>query len=219
MKNSALASTIAVFVFAFAAFAQKPAPSPVAKDVPFLMAVEDTFYISGRGVVAVGKIERGKVKTGDTVEIVGGKETKTATIAGVELASKMVTEAEAGASVGLLLRGLGNTDVARGNVIAKPGSVKMATKLKARIDLLPTAEGGRKLPAASGFRPQVIIGKASNSGVITLPAGRAEIKPGDKGVEVEIVLDRASPVDDGVMITLRESGKTIGSGVVLSSSP
>lgn len=210
MKKALLALFLPALIGANA-YAQKPTPTPV--DAPFLMAIEDVFYINGRGTVATGKVERGSVKTGDTVEIVGLKPTVTTTVT-VTAFKQMLTEAKAGDNVGLLLKGIEKTDVERGQVIIKPGSVKTYTKLKAKIDMLPAGEGGRRTPFATGYRPQIYIRTGSYSGVVTLPAGTAEVTPGEKGVLVDITLDKEAPLEKDQMITLREGGRKVGSAVI-----
>ncbi len=208
---------VAAVILSASAFGQKPTPTPVSQ--PFLMAVEDVFYINGRGLIATGKIERGLLKVGDAVEIVGGKATKPATVSAIEMFRKMVDEAKAGDNVGVLLRGVEKTDVERGQILAKPGSIASHTKFKAKIDLTPAAEGGRKMPIASGFRPQVIIRTASFTGTLILAAGKAQAAAGDTAVEVEIELTQPAALEKGQVVTLREFGKTIASGVVTAVTP
>ena len=198
---------LAIFaISSIAAFAQE--------GQPFLLAVEDVFSISGRGTVASGKIERGTVKVGDAVEIVGPNGATATTVTGIEMFRKMLTEAKAGDNVGLLLRGVEKTAVERGNVIAKPGSIKTFTRFKAKIDVMSVAEGGRAKPLPNGFRPLVEIRTGSFSGVLAVPAGKTEMAPGDKGVEVEIELTQAAPLEKGTVIALREYGKTVAKGIV-----
>lgn len=186
---------------------------------PFLLAVEDVFSISGRGTIATGKIERGSLKVGDAVEVVGSKGITASTITAIEMFRKMVTEAKAGDEVGLLLRGVDKAAVERGNVIAKPGSIKTFTKFKAKIDVLTTAEGGRAKPLPNGFRPLVEIRTGSFSGVLVLQAGKAELAQGEKGVEVEIELTQAAPLEKGTVIALREYGRTVAKGTVTAVIP
>jgi elongation factor Tu len=126
----------------------------------------------------------------------------------------MLTEAEAGTTVGILIKGVAKTDVERGQILTKPGSLKTYTKLKASIDMLPAAEGGRRTSFATGYRPQIYIWTGSYSGVVTLPAGKAEVSPGEKNVIVDIVLDKEAPLEKGTVITLREGGRTVGNGTV-----
>jgi len=208
---------LAAIIFSASAFGQKPTPTPVSQ--PFLMAVEDVFYINGRGVIATGKVERGTLKVGDTVEIVGSKATKPATVSGIEMSRKTVDEAKASDNVGVMLRGVEKADVERGQVLAKPGSIASQTKFKAKIDLTPAAEGGRKMPIASGFRPQVIIRTGSFAGTLILAAGRSQAAAGDTAVEAEIELTQPAALEKGQVITLREFGKTIASGVVTAVIP
>lgn len=186
---------------------------------PFLLAVEDVFSISGRGTIAIGKVERGTVKVGDAVEIVGAKGVSPTTVTAIEMFRRMVTEAKVGDNVGLLLRGVDKAGVERGNVIAKPGSIKTFTRFKAKIDVLTTAEGGRAKPLPTGFRPLVEIRTGSFSGVLTPPAGIAEIAQGEKGVEVEIELIQAAPLEKGTIFALREYGRTLAKGTVTAVIP
>jgi elongation factor Tu len=211
MKTVVLALFLTALIAANAV-AQKPTPTPVER--PFLIAIEDVFYINGRGTVATGRIERGRVKVGDTVEIVGARPARTTTVIAIEMFRKMLTEAEAGANVGLILKGIEKSDIERGQVIIKPGSVKTYTKLKATIDMLPAAEGGRKTSFATGYRPQIYIRFGSFSGVVSLPAGKTEVSPGEKGVAVDITLDKEAPLEKGQVITLREGGRAVGSAVI-----
>lgn len=181
---------------------------------PFLLAVEDVFSITGRGTIAVGKIERGSVKVGDAVEIVGSQGVTASTVTAIEMFRKMVNESKAGDNVGLLLRGVDQAAVERGSVIAKPKSFKAYPRFKATIDILSTAEGGRAKPLPTGFRPLVEIRTGSFSGVLTLPAGKTEAAPGEKGVEVEIEMTKAAPLEKGTVIALREYGRAIAKGTV-----
>ncbi|MEQ1644364.1 MAG: EF-Tu/IF-2/RF-3 family GTPase [Pyrinomonadaceae bacterium] len=198
---------LAVFT---AASAQLPTPAPE----PFLLAVEDAFYISGRGVVATGKVERGTLKTGDTVEIVGSKPIKTATIAGIEMSRKVVSEAKAGDQVGVILRGTERGDVERGQILAKPGSVKAYTKIKATIDLLESHERGRSTPIFDKYRGLFYFRTVGFSGVVSFPIGVGSIAPGKKGTSVEIIFEKPVPVEVGQDFSIRESGRTVGSGKV-----
>lgn len=186
---------------------------------PFLLAVEDVFSISGRGTIAVGKVERGSVKVGDAVEIVGAKGVAATIVTAIEMFRKMLPEAKAGDEVGMILRGIEKTAIERGDVIAKPGSIKAFTRFKAKVDVLSTAEGGRAKPLPTGFRPLAAIRTGSFSGVLTLPAGRAEAAPGEKGVEVEIELTQAAPLEKGTVISLREYGRTVAKGTVTEVIP
>ena len=212
MKFSPL--LIALLVLPLAIFAQKPTPTPALK-----MPVEDVFSISGRGTVATGKIERGSLKVGDTVEIVGIKETRSTSVVAIEMFRKLVDEAKAGDTVGVMLRGVQMADVERGQVLAKPGSIKAYTTFRAKIDMVPASEGGRKTPFTSGSRPQVTIGTGSFSGTMTLAAGRSKAAAGDKAIEIEVVLTQPAALEPGASITLRDYGKTVAAGVVIAVIP
>ena len=205
-------SIFALFVFSISVFAQKPTPTPAPQ--PFLMAVEDVFYISGRGVVATGRIERGVIKTGDPLEILGLKAAKTTTVAGIEMFRKILSEAKAGDNVGILLRGVEKNDVERGQVLAKPGSIKTYTKVKATIDLLESHERGRSTPISDKYRGLFYFRGGGFSGVVTLSAGVTSVAPGKKGTAVEIVFDKAVPMENGQIFGIQESGRTVGSGKV-----
>jgi elongation factor Tu len=200
----------AFLILTFSAHAQKPTLTPP----PFLMAVEDTFSISGRGVIATGKIERGIIKTSDTVEIVGLKAAKTTTVAGIEMSGKMVSEAKAGDIIGILLRGVEKSDVERGQVLARPGTVKTYTKIKATIDLLESHERGRSTPMNDKYRGLFNIRTSGFSGVITLPAGIRSVAPGKKGTAVEIAFEKPVPIENGQAFGIREASRTIGNGMV-----
>ena len=200
----------AFLVLTVSAHAQTPTPTPQ----PFLMAVEDTFYISGRGVVATGKIERGVIKTGDTVEIVGLRAAKTTTVAGIEMSRKMLSEAKAGDVVGILLRGVEQNDVERGQLLIRPGTVKTFTKIKATIDLLESHERGRSTPITDKYRGLYYFRSSGFSGVVTLPAGVTSVAPGKKGTAVEIVFEKLVPIEIGLTFDIREANRTIGSGKV-----
>jgi elongation factor Tu len=211
----ALFFTAVTLLFITNAYGQKPMPTTTGEN-SFLMAIEDVFYISGRGTVATGTIERGRLKVGDTVEIVGIKPTLTTTVVMIDEAGKMLTETGTGATVGILLKDVEKTDVHRGQVLAKPGSVKAFTKFRARIDMLRPAEGGRSAPFTTGYRPQIYIRTGSFSGVMTLSEGKQAVSPGEKGVEVDIVISRSAALENGQTITFREAGRTIGTGLITS---
>lgn len=189
-------------------------PEPVREtDKPFLMPVEGVFSISGRGTVATGRIERGRVKIGDEVEVLGfGSNIKT-TITGVEMFRKEMTDAQAGDNVGLLLRGIKKEDIERGMVVAAPGSVKPHKKFKAQIYVLSKDEGGRHSPFFNGYRPQFYFRTTDVTGVVTLEAGREMVMPGD---DVTLTIDLISPVamEKDLRFSVREGGRTVGSGVV-----
>lgn len=212
MKFSPL--LIALLVLPLSAFAQKPTPTPA-----FKMPVEDVFSISGRGTVATGKIERGSLRVGDMVEIVGIKETRSTTVVAIEMFRKLVNEANAGDTVGVMLRGIEPTDVVRGQVLAKPGSIKAYTTFRAKIDMVPAAEGGRKAPLTSGSRLQVMIGAGSFSGTLILAGGRTKAAAGEKAIEIQVELTQPAALETGASITLRENGKTVAAGVVIAVIP
>jgi elongation factor Tu len=180
-------------------------------DQPFMMSVEDVFSITGRGTVATGRIERGKIKVGEEVEIVGLGETKKTTVTGVEMFRKLLDEGQAGDNVGLLLRGIEKNEVQRGQVIAKPGSITPHTKAKAEIYVLTKDEGGRHTPFFSNYRPQFFFGTADVTGVCKLPEGVEMVMPGDN-LSIEIELQKPIAMEKGQRFAIREGGRTIGAG-------
>ncbi|MDR2372037.1 MAG: elongation factor Tu [Puniceicoccales bacterium] len=190
----------------------KDVPEPKRDiDKPFLMAVEDVFSITGRGTVATGRIERGVVKVGEEVEIVGLGDTKKTTCTGVEMFRKLLDEGRAGDNVGLLLRGLEKKEVERGQVIAKPKSITPHSKAKAEIYVLTKDEGGRHTPFFNGYRPQFFFGTADVTGVVTLSEGTEMVMPGDNlGVALE--LQKKIAMEKGQRFAIREGGRTIGAG-------
>jgi elongation factor Tu len=189
-------------------------PEPVRElEKPFLMSVEDVFSITGRGTVATGRVERGKVKVGDKVQIVGIRETRDTVATGVEMFRKLLDQAQAGDNIGLLLRGIEKEDVERGMVIAAPGSVTPHTKFKAEVYILTKDEGGRHKPFFTGYRPQFYFRTTDVTGSIKLPEGREMVMPGDNvTVEVELIMPIA--MEKGLTFAVREGGKTVGQGVV-----
>jgi elongation factor Tu len=190
-------------------------PTPErAVDKPLLMAVEDVFSISGRGTVATGRMERGKVKVGDKVELVGLRETRDTVVTGVEMFRKSMDEAIAGDNVGLLLRGIEKEDVERGMCVVTPKSVTPHTKFKAQVYVLTKEEGGRHTPFFNGYRPQFYFRTTDVTGVAHLPSGREMVMPGDNvdGMEVEMISTIA--MEDGLRFAIREGGRTVGAGVV-----
>ena len=189
-------------------------PQPV-RDVerPFIMPVEDVFSISGRGTVATGRIERGKVHVGDEVEIVGIKATVKTVVTGVEMFRKLLDEGMAGDNVGCLLRGTKREDIERGQVLAKPGSITPHTKFKAESYVLTKEEGGRHTPFFQGYRPQFYFRTTDVTGVVTLPEGTEMVMPGDN-VSMEIALITPIAMDEGLRFAIREGGRTVGAGVV-----
>ena len=188
-------------------------PEPTREeDKPFLMAVEDVFSIEGRGTVATGRIERGVIKVGEEVEIVGLKDTQKTTCTGVEMFRKLLSEGKAGDNVGCLLRGVKREDIERGQVLAKPGSITPHTKFEAEIYCLSKDEGGRHTPFFSGYRPQFYFRTTDVTGTANL-VGAEMCMPGDN-VRISVELHKPIAMDDGVRFAIREGGRTVGSGVV-----
>ena len=183
-------------------------------DKPFMMPVEDVFTITGRGTVATGRVERGQIKVGDEVEIIGlaAESTKT-TVTGVEMFRKLLEYAEAGDNIGALLRGITRDEVSRGQVLAQPGSITPHTKFKAEVYVLSKEEGGRHTPFFSNYRPQFYFRTTDVTGVITLPDGVEMVMPGDN-VELDIELISPIAIEEGTRFSIREGGRTVGSGVV-----
>ena len=186
-----------------------------AIDKPFLMPVEDVFSISGRGTVATGRVERGIVKVGEEVEIVGIKTTTKTTVTGVEMFRKLLDEGRAGDNIGALLRGVKREDIERGQVLAKPGSITPHTKFKAEAYILTKEEGGRHTPFFNGYRPQFYFRTTDVTGVVDLPAGTEMVMPGDN-VAVSVNLITPIAMDEGLRFAIREGGRTVGAGVVSS---
>ena len=183
-------------------------------DQPFLMPIEDVMTISGRGTVVTGRVERGTVKLQDEVEIVGlSKEPKKTTITGVEMFRKILDQAEAGDNIGALLRGIQRTEVERGQVLAKPGTIHPHTKFKAQVYVLTKEEGGRHTPFFNGYRPQFYFRTTDVTGVIDLPAGTEMVMPGDN-VDMTIELITPIAMEKGLRFAIREGGRTVGSGIV-----
>ena len=182
-------------------------------DKPFLMPVEDVFSITGRGTVATGRVEQGIIKTGETVEIVGIKDTTTTVVTGVEMFKKILDEGQAGDNVGCLLRGTKREEIERGQVLCKPGSITPHTKFKAEVYILKKEEGGRHTPFFSGYRPQFYFRTTDVTGVANLPEGTEMVMPGDN-VQMEIELIQPIAMDQGLRFAIREGGRTVGSGVV-----
>ena len=189
-----------------------PAPDRET-DKPFLMSVEDVFTITGRGTVATGRIERGKVKVGDEVELVGLRDSRKTVATGVEMFRKEMEEGQAGDNVGLLLRGVEKEEIERGQVIAKPGSITPHTKFKGQVYVLSKEEGGRHTPFFSGYRPQFYFRTTDVTGVAKLPEGREMVMPGDN-VELEGELIKPIAMEKGLRFAIREGGHTVGAGVV-----
>src|SRR5687767_2971045 len=189
-------------------------PTPErAVDRPFLMPVEDVFSIQGRGTVATGRVERGVVKVGEEVEIVGVKATSKTVATGVEMFRKLLEEGEAGDNVGVLLRGVKRDEIERGQVLAKPGSITPHTKFKAEVYVLSKEEGGRHTPFFNGYRPQFYFRTTDVTGVATLPGGVEMVMPGDN-VNLEVELIAPIAMEKGVRFAIREGGRTVGAGTV-----
>jgi elongation factor Tu len=189
-------------------------PTP-KRDVekPFLMPIEDVFSISGRGTVVTGRIERGIVKVNEEIEIVGIKDTVKTTCTGVEMFRKLLDEGQAGDNVGVLLRGTKREDVERGQVLAKPGTIKPHTKFECEVYVLSKDEGGRHTPFFKGYRPQFYFRTTDVTGNVQLPEGVEMVMPGDN---IKFVVDLISPIamEEGLRFAIREGGKTVGAGVV-----
>jgi elongation factor Tu len=189
-------------------------PTPEREiDKPFLMPVEDIFSISGRGTVATGRIERGQVKVGETVEIIGIRPTRNTVVTGVEMFKKLLDEGRAGDNVGLLLRGVERKEIERGQVIAKPGSIKPHTKFKAEAYVLTKEEGGRHTPFFTGYRPQFYFRTTDVTGVAQLPEGVEMVMPGDN-IAMEIELIGPIAMEKGLRFAIREGGRTVGAGTI-----
>ena len=191
-------------------------PTPPRDDsLPFLMPVEDVFTITGRGTVATGRVERGQIKMGDAVEIVGlAEESKKSVITGIEMFRKLLDYAEAGDNVGTLLRGIDKKEIERGQVLAKPGSIKPHTKFSGQVYVLSKDEGGRHTPFFNNYRPQFYFRTTDVTGVITLPEGTEMCMPGDN-VDMNVELITPIAIEKGLRFAIREGGRTVGSGVVI----
>ena len=182
-------------------------------DKPFLMSVEDVFSITGRGTVATGRVEKGKVKVGDNLEIVGIKETQKTVATGIEMFRKLLDEAQAGDNIGVLLRGIDKSQVERGQVLAAPGTIHPHKKFKGQVYILKKEEGGRHTPFFNGYRPQFYFRTTDVTGVAHLPAGTEMVMPGDN-VEMDVELIMPVAMDEQLRFAIREGGRTVGSGVV-----
>tara|TARA_Y100000588_G_scaffold387854_1_gene486646 strand:+ start:2955 stop:4154 length:1200 start_codon:yes stop_codon:yes gene_type:complete len=184
-----------------------------ANDQPFLMAIEDVFGIKGRGTVVTGRIERGTVNVGESIEIIGLKDTATTTVTGVEMFNKTLESGEAGDNVGALLRGVEREDIERGQVLAAPGSITPHRKFKGQVYVLSKDEGGRHTPFFNGYRPQFYVRTTDVTGMATLPEGTEMVMPGD---DVELSIELVSPIaiENGLRFAIREGGRTVGSGIV-----
>jgi elongation factor Tu len=192
----------------------KDIPEPKrAVDQPFLMAVEDVFSITGRGTVATGRVERGKIKVGDNIEIVGIKDTQKSVVTGLEMFRKLLDDAMAGDNVGILLRGIEKNQIERGQVIVAPGTIKPHTKFKAKLYVLTKEEGGRHTPFFKGYRPQFYFRTTDVTGAVTLPAGVEMVMPGDN-IDIDVELICPIALEKGLRFAVREGGHTVGAGVV-----
>ena len=191
-------------------------PTPDRKaDLPFIMPVEDVFTITGRGTVATGRVERGQLKTGEEIEIVGlAEESRKTVVTGIEMFRKILDYAEAGDNIGALLRGVQKSDIERGQVLAKPGSIKPHTKFKGQVYVLSKEEGGRHTPFFNNYRPQFYFRTTDVTGVITLPEGTEMCMPGDN-VDMNVELITPIAIENGLRFAIREGGRTVGSGVVI----
>jgi len=183
------------------------------KDKPFLMPIEDVFTITGRGTVATGRVERGCLKMSDTVEIVGIKPTQTTVVTGIEMFRKLLDEAVAGYNIGVLLRGIQRTDIERGQVLCKPGTIKPHTEFTAEVYVLTEAEGGRHTPFFNNYRPQFYFRTTDVTGSIELPEGTEMVMPGDN-TRMTVKLITPIAIEEGLRFAIREGGRTVGSGVV-----
>jgi elongation factor Tu len=184
-----------------------------AIELPFLMPIEDVFSISGRGTVVTGRVENGKVKVGEEIEIVGIRDTHKTTVTGVEMFRKLLDEGLAGDNIGVLLRGIKKDEVERGQVLAKPGSIKPHKKFKAEAYILTQAEGGRHTPFFGGYRPQFYFRTTDVTGIMTLPDGIEMVMPGDN-ISCEVSLICPIAMAKGLRFAIREGGRTVGAGVV-----
>jgi elongation factor Tu len=191
-------------------------PTPTRDiDKPFLLAIEDVFSITGRGTVVTGRIERGKIHTGEEVEIVGIRPTQKTVVTGVEMFRKILDEGQAGDNVGLLLRGIGRKDVERGQVVAAPGSITPHVSFRAQVYVLSKEEGGRHTPFFSGYRPQFYFRTTDVTGTVTLPEGVEMVMPGDN-TEMNVELISPIAMEEGLRFAIREGGRTVGAGRVIA---
>ena len=190
-------------------------PTPERKsDQPFLMPVEDVFTITGRGTVVTGRVERGQLKVGEEIEMVGLKDESSKTVVtGIEMFRKILDYAEAGDNIGVLLRGVQKSDVERGQVLAKPGTIHPHTKFKGQVYVLTKDEGGRHTPFFNNYRPQFYFRTTDVTGIISLPEGTEMCMPGDN-VDMDVELQKPIAIEEGLRFAIREGGRTVGSGVV-----
>ena len=192
----------------------KAIPEPVREtDKPFLMPIEDVFSIEGRGTVVTGRIDRGKIKINDEVEIVGIRDTQKTVVTGVEMFNKQLEEGQAGDNAGLLLRGLKKEDVERGQVLAEPGTITPHNEFESEMYILTKDEGGRHTPFFKGYKPQFYVRTTDVTGEVEIPEGTEMVMPGDT-VNVKVKLGSKVAMEDGMRFAIREGGKTVGAGVV-----
>jgi elongation factor Tu len=184
------------------------------KDKPFLMPIEDVFSIKGRGTVPTGRVERGMIKAGDEVEIVGSRETRKTTAISLEMFHKTMSEAEAGDAVGVLVRGIDRDEIERGQVLSKPGAIKPHTEAEAEVYILTKEEGGRHTPFFTGYKPQFYIRTMDITGEIILPGDVEMAMPGDSLTHLKIKTISPVPMDEGLRFAIREGGRTVGAGVI-----
>ncbi|HBI8245452.1 TPA: elongation factor Tu, partial [Escherichia coli] len=197
-------------ILELAGFLDSYIPEPErAIDKPFLLPIEDVFSISGRGTVVTGRVERGIIKVGEEVEIVGIKETQKSTCTGVEMFRKLLDEGRAGENVGVLLRGIKREEIERGQVLAKPGTIKPHTKFESEVYILSKDEGGRHTPFFKGYRPQFYFRTTDVTGTIELPEGVEMVMPGDN-IKMVVTLIHPIAMDDGLRFAIREGGRTVG---------
>jgi elongation factor Tu len=182
-------------------------------DLPFLMPIEDVFSISGRGTVVTGRVERGIINVGDSIEIVGIRDTQTTTCTGVEMFRKLLDQGRAGENVGALLRGTKRDEVERGQVLCKPGSIKPHTRFEGEVYVLSKEEGGRHTPFFKGYRPQFYFRTTDITGAVELPEGVEMVMPGDN-IKMDVTLINPIAMEDGLRFAIREGGRTVGAGVV-----
>ena len=182
-------------------------------DKPFLMPIEDVFSIKGRGTVATGRIEQGVLRVNDEVEIVGIRPTKKTVVTGVEMFKKLLPDAQAGDNVGALLRGIERADIERGQVLAKPGSLRLTLNSRPQVYVLTKEEGGRHTPFFKGYKPQFYIRTTDVTGAVTLPEGIEMVMPGDD-IKMKVELIAPIAMEDGLRFAIREGGRTVGAGVV-----
>lgn len=213
-----LISFFALLVFTFSSSAQQPTPTPSSSPkpdkLPFLMAVEDAFYIAGRGAVVAGRVERGSLKKGDKVEILGSREPRTVTVSSIEKLGKEIDTAVSGEHVGFILRGVERDGVKRGDVIVFPGSVKQGKRFEAVIDMIATSAGGRRTPLTDNARVLVSIRTANLSAIITLLPETTSAAPGASGIKVIITLPESTVIEEEPIFAIREAGRTIATGKI-----